>query len=163
MRPDENELTDEIRGHLAIEIKQRIDREYRKFAGILIDVFYDHFLAKNWLLYSEIGLNDFTADIYTSFQNYPHPLPQFAAETIERMVDGDWLTGYRDRSGIEQTLIRIDYRIQQRMGNCIKLASAMTIFDREYIALDRDFNLFFPELQQYLDIWPTVDRPQSIA
>jgi acyl carrier protein phosphodiesterase len=35
--------------------KQRIDREYSKFAGILIDVFYDHLLAKNWVLYSEIG------------------------------------------------------------------------------------------------------------
>jgi acyl carrier protein phosphodiesterase len=55
--------------------KQRIDPEYRKFAGILIDVFYDHFLAKNWNLYSEIEFSDFVTDIYTSFKQYPHQLP----------------------------------------------------------------------------------------
>jgi acyl carrier protein phosphodiesterase len=133
--------------------KQRIDREYSRFAGILIDVFYDHFLAINWDAYSHIKLADFTKEIYTSFQAYPGEIPQFAKETIDRTIDGDWLTSYQQRSGIESTLARIDYRIQARMGDCIKLVAAMPILEREYSNLDRDFNLFFPELQQHLQDW----------
>lgn len=140
--------------HLIIKTsKHRIDREYSKFAGILIDVFYDHFLAKNWNTYSHVNLADFTTEIYSSFQAYPGDIPQFAQETIARMIDGDWLTGYQHRSGIEITLARIDYRIQARMGDRIKLVAAMPILEREYSNLDRDFNLFFPELQQHLQNW----------
>jgi acyl carrier protein phosphodiesterase len=149
--------------HPTIKIsKQRIDREYSRFAGILIDVFYDHFLATNWATYSSVKLADFTHEIHTSFQAYPGDLPQFARETIDRMICGDWLTSYQQFSGIEATLARIDYRIQARMGDsqstrlrqlAIELVTAMPILEREYSNLDRDFNLFFPELQQHIHDW----------
>jgi acyl carrier protein phosphodiesterase len=77
------------------------------------------------------------------------------------MINGDWLTGYRDRTGIENVLIRIDYRIRQRMGDRIKIVDAMQILDREYNVLDRDFNSFFPELQQYINGWRKVRVPLS--
>jgi acyl carrier protein phosphodiesterase len=133
--------------------KYRLDREYRRFSGILIDVIYDHFLVKNWDAYSSIDFADFIIDIHTSFQAYPGNIPPFARETIERMIAGDWLTSYRELSGIETTLARIDYRIRSRMGDRICLVNAMPILEREYLNLDRDFNLFFPELQQHISDW----------
>ncbi|WP_310488717.1 acyl carrier protein phosphodiesterase [Chamaesiphon sp. VAR_69_metabat_338] len=139
--------------------KQRIDREYGKFAGILIDVFYDHLLVKNWDLYSDRSFADFTSEIYNSFQNYPGEIPQVAKEVIERMIDGDWLSSYRDLAGVEHALNRIDVRIQARMGDRIKLATAMPILEREYSNLDRDFNAFFPELQAHLSTWQHPEFP----
>jgi acyl carrier protein phosphodiesterase len=133
--------------------KHRIDREYSKFAGILIDVFYDHLLVKNWNLYSSIAFTDFTAEIYDSFQNYPGELPLATRQIIDRMVDGDWLNSYQHLAGVRDALIRIDVRIQARMGDRIKLVAAMPILEREYLNLDRDFNLFFPELQNYIQNW----------
>jgi acyl carrier protein phosphodiesterase len=133
--------------------KHRIDKQYSKFAGILIDVFYDHLLAKNWELYSDLQLADFISEIYDSFQNYPGDIPQSAKEIIDRMVDGDWLNSYRYLTGIENTLERIDYRIQKRMGDRIKLVDAMPILEREYLEIDRDFQLFFPQLQHHIHNW----------
>jgi acyl carrier protein phosphodiesterase len=69
------------------------------------------------------------------------------------MIRHDWLTSYREIAGIEHTLKRIDYRIQKRMGDRIKLANAMPIFEREYEAINIDFQSFFPELRQYINNW----------
>jgi acyl carrier protein phosphodiesterase len=137
--------------------KHRIDRDYSKFAGILIDVFYDHLLVKNWESYSSNVFCDFTADIYDSFHNYPGEIPETARLIIDRMIDGDWLTSYQHLSGVETALSRIDDRIKIRMGDRIKLAAAMPILEREYVNLDRDFNSFFPELQQYIQDWNRSD------
>jgi acyl carrier protein phosphodiesterase len=140
--------------HLLVKTsKQRIDSEYRRFSGVLVDVFYDHFLAKDWEFYSEVSLAEFIIEVYESFQSCPHQIPQFAAETIEAMIRHDWLTSYREVAGIENTLKRIDYRIQKRMGDRIKLANAMPIFEREYDAINLDFQSFFPELRQYINNW----------
>jgi acyl carrier protein phosphodiesterase len=131
--------------------KQRINKEYSKFAGILIDVFYDHFLAKNWSLYSNTILSDFTAEVYHSFQNYPGEIPPLAKEAIDFIIDGDWLSSYQYFSGIENVLMRLDDRIKARMGDKIKLVDAMKILEREYTNLETDFKLFFPELQQHIE------------
>lgn len=128
--------------------KRRIDKEYSKFAGILIDVFYDHLLAKNWAIYADTVFTDFTADIYESFQKYSGDIPPLARQIIGWMVEGDWLTSYQRLAGVENALDRIDYRIRVRIGDRIKLIDAMPILKRESIDLERDFHAFFPELQQ---------------
>jgi acyl carrier protein phosphodiesterase len=117
--------------------KKRIDKEYGKFAGILIDVFYDHLLAKNWEIYSDTIFADFTTEIYKSFKNYPGEIPQSARQIIGYMVDGDWLNSYQHLSGVENALDRIDDRIRARMGDRIKLVDAMPILERESITYGR--------------------------
>ncbi|AFY91416.1 ACP phosphodiesterase [Chamaesiphon minutus] len=133
--------------------KHRIDKQYSKFAGILIDVIYDHFLVKNWSLYSDTIFTAFTAEISSSFRDYSGEIPQSARAVIDRMINGDWLNSYRYLSGVETALQRIDYRIAVRMGDRIKLVDAMPILEREYLSLDRDFNLFFPQLQHHILHW----------
>jgi acyl carrier protein phosphodiesterase len=133
--------------------KKRIDKEYSKFAGILIDVFYDHLLAKNWAIYSDTIFADFTADIYESFQKYSGEIPPSARQIIRYMVDGDWLSSYQHLSGVENALDRIDDRIRARMDDRIKLVDAMPILELESIDLERDFHSFFPELQQNIQDW----------
>jgi acyl carrier protein phosphodiesterase len=130
--------------------KKRIDKEYSKFAGILIDVFYDHLLAKNWAIYSDTIFADFTAEIYESFQKYPGEIPLSARQIIKYMVDGDWLNSYQHLSGVENALDRIDDRIRARMGDRIKLVDAMPILERESIEIEQDFHSFFPELQRHI-------------
>ena len=137
--------------HSIVKIsKHRIDKEYSKFSGILIDVVYDYFLVKNWSRYAHSSFTDFTAEISTSFRDYPGEIPHLARSVIDRMLDGDWLNSYQYLSGVESALNRIDYRITARMGDRIKLVDAMPILEREYLNLDRDFNLFFPQLQHHI-------------
>jgi acyl carrier protein phosphodiesterase len=130
--------------------KRRISKDYGRFAGILIDVFYDHFLAKNWKLYSSTILSDFTTDIYNSFQSYQGEIPQSARQIIQQMIEEDWLTNYQHFDGVVNALKRIDERIQSRMANQVSLVYAMPILEQEYINLEQDFRFFFPELQHHI-------------
>ena len=130
--------------------KRRIHKDYSRFAGILIDVFYDHFLAKNWHLYSSSILSDFTAEIYKSFQNYQGEVPQSARQIIEQMINEDWLTKYQYFEGVENALKRIDARIKNRTGNQVNLVDAVTILKQEYINLEQDFCSFFSEIQHHM-------------
>lgn len=130
--------------------KRRIGKEYSKFAGILVDVFYDHFLAINWQTYSSNNLSDFTVEIYNSFQSYQGEIPQSATQIIQKMIDEDWLTSYQYFKGVENALKRIDERIKSRIGIQVNLVYALTILEQEYLNLEQDFCSFFPELQHHM-------------
>ncbi|BAZ08683.1 hypothetical protein NIES4071_04880 [Calothrix sp. NIES-4071] len=128
--------------------KQRISSTYRRFAGILIDGFYDHYLAKNWDTYSNLPLDSFTAEIYESFLAYPEPLPSYANQVITQMAREDWLGRYRNIEGIEYLLIRLSNRLSQRFKNKteINLEPAINELTKNYIDLEDDFIQFFPLL-----------------
>lgn len=130
--------------------KQRISSTYRRFAGILIDGFYDHFLAKNWYIYSNQSLDTFTTEIYSSFLDYPEPLPNYANQIITQMAKEDWLGRYRDIEGIEYLLIRLSNRFSQRSKSKIeiRLEPAINELTNNYIELESDFLEFFPLLKK---------------
>ncbi len=130
--------------------KRRISQEYSRFAGILIDVFYDHFLAKNWQLYSGSIFSDFVMEVYNSFQSYQGNIPEYARQIIQQMIYEDWLTSYQSFDGVENALRRIDARIKSRMGNQISLVNAVKILEQEYFNIEQDFGSFFPELQRHM-------------
>ena len=131
--------------------KARIDPAYRRFGGVLVDIFYDRLLANHWADYTHIPLAQFTQEIYTSFQGYSGEIPAPAREIIQQMIDGDWLSSYQYSTGIENALTRIDTRIEHRTGKQTNLAQAAGILDREYTSFERDFQQFFPDLQKYIE------------
>ncbi|HEY9692861.1 MAG TPA: ACP phosphodiesterase [Oculatellaceae cyanobacterium] len=130
--------------------KRRINQEYSRFAGILIDVFYDHFLAKNWQLYSGSIFSNFVMEVYNSFQSYQGNIPEYARQIIQQMIYEDWLTSYQSFDGVENALRRIDARIKSRRGNQISLVNAVKILEQEYFNIEQDFGSFFPELQRHM-------------
>ncbi|MDM9385311.1 ACP phosphodiesterase [Chlorogloeopsis sp. ULAP01] len=133
--------------------KRLIGSEYRRFAGILVDIFYDHFLAKNWSMYSKVPLEEFTAQIYESFQAYQGDIPTGVRKLIACMAAEDWLTGYRSLTGVEKTLERISNRILMRMNKSFKLQYAIKELTSHYNSLEDDFLEFFPELREYVQNW----------
>lgn len=136
--------------------KRRIGKDYARFSGVLIDVFYDHFLAKNWSTYSNIALTDFTAEIYSTFQLYPGKIPAEAQQIIQYMIQEDWLTSYQHLDGIIDTLKRIEHRIKRRTGRQIDLLQAIEILKLEHVNLEQDFQSFFPELQQRIQEYSLI-------
>lgn len=127
--------------------KQRISSKYRRFAGILIDVFYDHFLAKNWSKYSHVSLEDFTTEIYKSFLTYP-AVPTEASEIISRMATEDWLGSYRHVAGVEKALAGISNRLSmRRRDRTFDLHLSVHELISHYKALEEDFYEFFPDLR----------------
>ncbi|RCJ25152.1 ACP phosphodiesterase [Nostoc minutum NIES-26] len=133
--------------------KERIDLNYRRFSGVLVDVFYDHFLAKNWSDYSNVTLDEFTAEIYESFQAYQGQIPAIVSEVINHVATEDWLGSYRNVIGVENTLGRISKRLSKKLNRSFTLTEAVSELITHYDALEDDFQEFFPELFSHVHNW----------
>ena len=140
--------------HIVVQrSKERIDSSYRRFSGVLVDIFYDHFLAKNWSEYCNISLDEFTAEIYNSFRCYQGQIPLIVREIISRIAAEDWLGAYRNIAGVENTLLRISKRLSRRRNKPFMLTPAISELITNYDALEYDFQEFFPELLSHVQHW----------
>ncbi len=126
--------------------RQRIGPEQRRFSGILVDVFYDHFLARDWLHFSTIPLAQFNQEAYRAFTPHISALPEEARITVERIIEHDWLTSYREIAGIEDVLQRLSGRLTERLQRPMSLHSAVKDLRTHYGEFENDFQKFFPDL-----------------
>ncbi len=137
--------------HLIVKrSKNRIDTDYKRYSGVLVDVFYDHILARNWQKYSQVSLSEFTEEIYTSFKNNLEDLPLRSSTIITYMINEKWLDSYYNMSGVEETLIRIKRRLSDKHSNIFIVRNLMKQLENQYNNFEEDFNLFFPEIIDYL-------------
>ena len=131
--------------------RARISAKNRRFASILIDIFYDHFLSAQWAEYSSQPLDVFVTDVYTSFLSYTlHSVPQ-AKDFVQHLVAGDWLREYVTVDGVARTLGRVSYRLN-RPGLLVPMLDELR---ENYDDLNDDFRLFYPELQSAAQKWQT--------
>jgi acyl carrier protein phosphodiesterase len=124
----------------------RVPAPFRRFAGILTDVFYDYFLAREWRSFSKTPLPDFAAEVYASFSPRRHELPAEAYIRLEHMRQGDLLCSYRDRDGIAAALGRIGARLRRP----VDLAAAVDFLEQYEDAFREDFTEFFWMLRGHL-------------
>jgi acyl carrier protein phosphodiesterase len=125
--------------------KRLISINRRRFSGIMIDVFYDHFLAKNWSEYSSIEIGDFTNNVYKVLQENKNILPDRLKSILPDMIDRDWLTSYKKISTIDRAINGLSRRIKRK--NNLFGGVEELIFN--YQQLQADFSVFFPELIDY--------------
>lgn len=130
--------------------KRRIISEHRRYSSVLIDVFYDHFLARNWNDYSAISLATFTEDVYDSFIEHCDLIPAFPRMVIYRMFEQDWLGSYYYLDGIEATLERIRIKLSVKHRNSFLVGAFLAQLENNYVTLEKDFQEFFPEIMAYL-------------
>ncbi len=131
-----------------ISSKRRINGKRRRVAGIMIDIFYDHFLAKNWGDYSERSLTEFSQFFYQVLQEYQTILPDSLQRVLPRIIQEDWLRSYQDITAIEGTL----KRVAMRMKHPTFLAEGGEDLRLNYLLLEADFRAFFPELREYVQL-----------
>jgi acyl carrier protein phosphodiesterase len=120
---------------------------YPHLTGILVDVFYDHFLSLRWERYSSEPLTAFTARIYAVLRSHPIPMADEAQATLNQLIDEDWLGSYATIEGIEDALGRISERLAARVGKDFELAKATSELLTNFDDMGRDFDEFFPALQ----------------
>lgn len=122
--------------------KRRLDPQRRRYAGIIIDICYDHFLAVHWTRFSEQELAAFSQQIYGVLQMNWTYLPTKARGVVQRMINQDWLGSYQYTHLIARALDNIAARL--RRG--IALQGAGIELMENYEGLERDFLSFFPDL-----------------
>jgi acyl carrier protein phosphodiesterase len=134
-----------VRGSVA-----RIADEYHWFSGIIIDIYYDHILAREWLRYSLETLDNFAVRMYGALEPLLAETPPEAAGFIRWMIDDNRLVRYSTRDGIEDTFARLSRRIATRMPrNAVRLDRAMPLLLAKDSLLAADFHAFYPELREF--------------
>lgn len=126
--------------------KSLVCSQRRRFAGVLIDMFYDHFLAKNWREYSEVPLPDFARSVYKILQDSRDILPESLKQVVPTIIARDLLCSYREIDGIDTALNRMSARIK-RTNN---LAGGVEDLTANYQQFESHFRAFFPDLIIYV-------------
>ncbi len=122
--------------------RNRIGPQWRRFAGIMVDVCYDHFLALGWHRFSDEPLPVFVRRVYADLQAHRACMPDAAERVLMRMVSYDWLGSYQDINKVGVALDRIAGRLTQ--GE--RFLGAISDIQANYQGLQEDFFSFFPEL-----------------
>jgi len=124
---------------------KRLHSEYHHYSGVIVDVFFDHFLAKNWNTYSEEQLENFVENFYTSLTTYESNLSDKAKSMKPYMIEQNWLLNYRTIEGIERILTQMD----RRTKNFSMMRNSVTELKLYYTEFEQDFTDFFEELRVY--------------
>jgi acyl carrier protein phosphodiesterase len=119
--------------------------QQRRFAGIVLDVLYDHYLAKHWKDYATIPLTDFANEVYQILQTHRELLPLKLQRALPDMIGNNWLCSYQELAILRCTI----ERIAQRFKRPTPIAASYGEIMANYDALKQDFQAFFPELIEY--------------
>ena len=127
---------------------KRLHEKYHHYAGVIVDVFYDHFLAKNWNTYSDEKLEKFTARFYQSLKENFIALSERTKGMMPYMIEQNWLVSYQTVEGINRILTQMD----QRTKNESKMRFASNELLEYYAEFEDDFTRFFEELIAHSNI-----------
>lgn len=145
-----------VRHHLAVDSftdkhpdvlasKRLFSGQRRKFAGVALDVLYDHFLLRHWEKFTDADQNTFIRNVYVELQDNESLMSPSMARTTRHMVSQDWFGSYRDLDNIGYALDRVAERI--RFQNAF--AGIIQEIRPLHSELEEHFLTFFPDLQSF--------------
>jgi len=133
--------------------RRRLDPRFRYARSILVDVFYDHFLACRWEDYSTQPLENFSQDVYAGLQSCYDFLSPGLQQQLPRMIEYDWLTSYRQPEIIQRVL----FRLEERLKHKIPLAAGFSQLEIWRDQLEDDFVAFMVEVEQATMTWKQLN------
>ena len=125
--------------------KRRLHERYGHYDGVIIDIFYDHFLAKNWNTYSQISLDIYVSSVYKLLEENFEILPEKTQEILPYLKKYNWLYNYQFAKGIQEVLNGMNKRTKGKSK--MNLASEDLLI--HYQLLEDDFTLFFEDLRDF--------------
>ena len=131
------------------ESKKRLRPKYRHYSGVIVDVFYDHFLAKYWGQYHADSLADFADHIYKTMETFYPVVPTGFKNMFPYMIRGNWLVNYARLEGIERALTGMSQRTPYES----KMDEAVYDLRKDYELFKTEFEKFFPDLIEHSKNW----------
>lgn len=133
----------------------RIGPLRRRYAGVLVDMFYDHLLAQSWARHCDVPLVTFAAETYALAAARDGHLPERFARVFEMMRSDDWLAGYSDVARVGDA---IDRMARHRIRRANPLAGGIEELLAERDAFEQDFLAFFPDALCFVARWTDEAR-----
>ncbi len=127
------------------ESKKRLQPKYRHYAPVIVDVFYDYFLAKYWTDHHPDTLMNFAARSYQTILDFDSILPEEVKRLMPYMMKGNWLLNYSKLEGIEQALTGMSKRTKFDS----KMNESVVDLKEHEADFKKEFDAFFPELKSH--------------
>lgn len=136
--------------------RARVSPMRRRYAGILVDIFYDHLLAAQWAMHHDAPLASYCAEVYRQIGERRDELPEAAHHPLALMAGEDWLQSYRGLEGIADILIRMARRARRPNP----LAGGEQEFLADPAGFADDFRIWLADAQHFAGHWPTASEPE---
>ncbi len=130
--------------------KDKIRQYFGLYSGIVVDIFYDHFLAANWNLFSPVELSEFSTNVYKILAKRFLLLPSRTLRILPFLIAQNWLSSYANLTDLKRVFYGMDRRTRFRSG----MSGAVEVLQQNYKNLEKDFFLFYPELIKYVNKQP---------
>jgi len=129
--------------HLTVrKSTKRLHENYGHYSGVIVDILYDHFLAKNWKDYSDVPLDVYVANFYETLRNSYEILPTRIQRMMPYMISDNWLLSYATVPGISKILNQMNVRTK----GVSKMNFAVMELEEYYEEFEAEFTSFFAEL-----------------
>ena len=127
---------------------KRLHKNYSHYSGVIVDILYDHFLAKNWLDYSKVPLDLYTEKFYEIVDSNFEILPPRIQKMMPYMMADNWLLNYASIEGIQRVLNGMNRRTKYVSG----MDKATFELQKYYSEFENEFTLFFKELMAFTEV-----------
>jgi len=124
---------------------KKLHTRYHHYAGVIVDVFYDHFLAKNWTTYSSENLEEYIQRFYQSLDANKAILTERTIGLMPYMIKSNWLLSYQTVDGIDRILTQMDHRTK----NESKMRFSSEELQAFYREFEKEFTEFFEDLRKH--------------
>lgn len=128
--------------------RRRISTKRRRCAGIIVDMAYDHFLARHWPRLRKRPLDEFAQRVYEALYRRQAVLPPSLRRVLPRMVREDWLTGYRELDNVAVAIARLAFRLSRPTA----LLGGISEIRGAYRELESDFTHLLPALKRFVEL-----------
>lgn len=123
----------------------RLHKNYGHYSGVIVDILYDHFLAKNWSTYSVVPLDEFVENFYKLLRKNFTILPARIQRMMPYMIADNWLLSYATVEGIGKILTQMNVRTKGVSKMNLAVEELVTYYDD----FEKEFTLFFEELRAH--------------
>jgi len=124
---------------------KRLHENYGHYSGVIVDILYDHFLAKNWKNYHSQPLDEYVGEFYEMLRKYFEILPTRIQRMMPYMIADNWLLSYATVEGISNILTQMNRRTNERS----KMNLAVIELEQYYTEFETEFTCFFEELKTF--------------
>lgn len=124
---------------------ERIRVHFGKFAGIVVDIYYDHYLAQNWSQFSDTQLPEYTDHVYKILEARYELLPDRTKRLLPFLTSQNWLLAYANFNGLNAVFHGMDRRTGLQSG----MSNAVPVLLENYNAIKEDFLNYYPILEKF--------------
>ena len=132
---------------LFLKSKRLLSQDFNRYAGIVLDIYYDHFLATHWNHYCDRDLQEYVNEMYVLLIKNYRKLPLRAQQITPFMIIRNWLGNYGHEKPLHLIFLGMHRRTQKK-GHMDK---AVEVLHKNYSFLEKDFKVFFEDLRCFSD------------